>query len=111
MYDGHLQFSLDYIRSDAQSCSFELNLQNDSLCLELAAKLVVGGEGEGGFIYYIAQRVVMLEEMCLQCFFESAGAASLHCVPKNAHIIIFLNNSVKNEPILIIFDTLNPKGT
>ena len=31
--------------------------------------------------------------------------------PKNAHIFIFVNNSVKNEPILIIFGTLNPEGT
>jgi len=31
--------------------------------------------------------------------------------PKNDHIFIFLNNSVKNEPILIIFDILNPEGT
>ena len=35
----------------------------------------------------------------------------LHCVPKNDHICIFLNNSVKNEPILIIFGILNPEGT
>ena len=29
--------------------------------------------------------------------------------PKNVHLFIFLNNSVKNWPILIIFGTLNPE--
>jgi len=36
----------------------------------------------------------------------------LYSVPKNAHIIItFLNNSVENKPILIIFGVLNPEKT
>jgi len=32
------------------------------------------------------------------------------CPKKRSHFY-FLNNSVKNEPILIIFGTLNPEGT
>jgi len=36
---------------------------------------------------------------------------SLHYVPKRRSHFYFLNNSVKNEPILIIFGTLNPEGT
>ena len=35
----------------------------------------------------------------------------IHCVPQKRSHFYFLNNSVKNEPILIIFGTLNPKGT
>ena len=33
----------------------------------------------------------------------------LHC--KKRSPFYFLNNSVKNEPILITFGTLNPEGT
>jgi len=35
----------------------------------------------------------------------------VHCVPKKPSHFYFWNNSVKNEPILIIFGTLNPEGT
>jgi len=33
------------------------------------------------------------------------------CPPKKRSHFYFLNNSVKNEPILIIFGVLNPEGT
>jgi len=33
-----------------------------------------------------------------------------YTVSQKTLIFIFLNNSVKNEPILIIFGTLNPEG-
>ena len=39
------------------------------------------------------------------------GRNVVHCVPKNHHIFIFGITPVKNEPILIIFGTLNPEGT
>jgi len=37
--------------------------------------------------------------------------AILHCVPEKHSHFYFLNNFVKNEPILIIFGTLYPEGT
>jgi len=33
------------------------------------------------------------------------------CPKKRSHFYFFLNNFVENEPILIIFGTLNPEGT
>jgi len=41
----------------------------------------------------------------------SGDFSSTLCPNKNAHIFIFLNNSVKNEPLLTIFGTRNAEGT
>ena len=38
-------------------------------------------------------------------------APHVDCVPKNDHVFIFLNNSVKNEPIVMNFGTLNSEET
>jgi len=58
-----------------------------------------------------------LSEICLKVSAQNSTAQSdlvLHSVPEKTLKFLFfyfLNNSVENEPILIIFGTLNPEGT
>ena len=59
-------------------------------------------------IMYTSLMIHSMLELCLHMF---VIWLDIHCVPKKWSHFYFLNNSVKNEPILIIFGTLNPEGT
>ena len=55
-------------------------------------------------IDYLTAKKVRMTELKHRCLLN------VHCVPKTL-TFLFLNNSVKNEPILTILGTRNPEGT
>ena len=58
-----------------------------------------------------ADYVVNALFVIISMIFPAVCHQILHCVPKKRSHFYFFNNSVKNEPMLIIFGTLNPEGT
>jgi len=65
---------------------------------------------------WLTTRLTIFETITASCVRSCSVVHQNVCIrstlcPKKCLHFYFLNNSVKNEPILIIFGTLNPEGT